>query len=92
MIDSMQSPSLFNTTGVPKISSQYIFSKADEFGAKETKVEKKLNFLGSLLPNYAGLSGMKDDFARMLYASSSKLYSSAKLDNKQNAEGGYPQA
>lgn len=76
---------------MPKISSQYIFSKADEFGAKDAKLEKKLHFLGNLLPNYAGLNGMKDDFARMLYASSSKLFNGAKEDKKHHVEGGNTQ-
>ena len=73
---------------MPRGSSQYIFSKADEFGAREAKVERNLHFLGSLLPNYAGLDNMKDDFARMLYASSSKLSNSTsgKKFNSQIAQ------
>ena len=49
-----------------------------EFGADESKFKEKLTCLDNLLHNYSGLGGMKDDFAKMLYASSSKLFLSKK--------------
>jgi hypothetical protein len=55
---------------IPPVSPTHIFSKAQEFGSNENEFNKKINFLGNLLSNYNGLNGMKDDFAKMLYASS----------------------
>ena len=54
--------------------TNHVFSKAYEFGATENRFKDKLKCLGNLLPNYAGLGGMKDDFAQMLYSSSSRLF------------------
>ena len=50
----------------------------NKFGADETIFKRKLNCLENLLHNYSGLNGMKDDFAKMLYASSSKVFLSKK--------------
>ena len=44
-----------------------------EFGADESTFNNKLKCLGNLLHNYSGLNGMKDDFAKMLYSSTSNL-------------------
>lgn len=59
---------------LPAQTSVHIFSKAHEFGADETKFTEKINCLGHLLPNYGGLGGMKNEFAQMLYSSSSRLF------------------
>ena len=48
---------------------QTIFSKAKEFGGDEKILARKLDCLESLLHNYAGIGGMKNDFASMMYAS-----------------------
>lgn len=55
-----------------------IFSKAKEFGADESRFQEKLSKVDNLLYNYNGLNNMKDDFAKMLYASSSKIFVSKK--------------
>ena len=52
---------------------QTIFGKAKEFGADEKLLSKKLDCLESLLHNYAGINGMKDDFASMMYSSGNKF-------------------
>ena len=48
---------------------QTVFSKAKEFGGDEKMLARKLDCLDNLLHNYAGLGGMKNDFASMMYAS-----------------------
>ena len=59
-----------NTTG----PDSNIFGKANEFGADERRFSSKVNCLEYLLHNYSGLSGMKEEFTKMLYSSSSKFF------------------
>lgn len=62
-----------------------IFSKANEFGATEQAFSTKMSHISNLLQNYAGASGMKNEFAQMLYSSATKFLatsnSSQFLDN-----------
>ena len=57
----------------PQPSVPPIFSKAKEFGADENNLSKKLEYLENMLHSYNGLGDMKDDFAKMMYATQSNI-------------------
>ena len=76
----------FGSGGFPSPSSHNLHGEShasNNFRTQEWKVVDRLQKLGKLLPNYAGLSGMKDEFAQMLYSSSSNLFSTHKDSHAQ---------
>lgn len=68
------------------LPNSQVFSKVQEFGADEGRFTKKLANFDELLHNYKGLPELKDNFAKMLYSSSSKFFMSKKGGNEMIEE------